>query len=145
MAATTAGAFKAYLEAQGLGVPVFRDGPRPGQALPYIVVQEGIDYVRHPTANGDYGDPGAELVVREMVQVDVVQQARRQAGGSAPSAENYSLAERVMRLCHRPGLTGPGNSQVSGVQLMGARREPIADNGVRHSITVLVTRTLQEA
>ncbi|KJK55644.1 hypothetical protein [Saccharothrix sp. ST-888] len=144
MPATTSGAFRAFLTAQlGPGVPVFRDGPRPGQLLPYVVVQEGTSYTPHPAVNGDYGDPARELVVQELVQVDVVQQARQQAAGAAPSGEDYTLAERVMWLCSQPRITGPGTSHVNGVQLQAAHREPIADNVVRHVITVLVTRTLQ--
>jgi hypothetical protein len=143
MAATTAGAFRAYLAPLLSDVPVFRDGPADGQALPYVVVQEGTNYIPHPTANGDQGDPAADIVVQELVQVDVIQQARTQAGGLAPSAEDYTLAERVMWLCSQPLVAGPGTSRINGVKFMTAHREPIDDNAVRHVISVLVTRTLQ--
>ncbi|WP_369183327.1 hypothetical protein [Streptomyces sp. Y1] len=144
MAQTTAGAIRAYLAPLLGTVPVFRDGPRPGQALPYVVVQEGTNYIPHPTANGDYGDPTRQLTIQEMVQVDVVQQARQQAKGTAPDAEDYQLAERLMWLCSQPLVPGPGGSQLTAVQFMTAHREPIADNIVRHVITVMVTRTLQK-
>ncbi|MFF9643680.1 hypothetical protein [Kitasatospora aureofaciens] len=144
MPQTTAGSFRAYLAPLLPGVPVFRDGPRPGQALPYVVVQEGTNYLPHPTANGDYGDPTRQITIQEMVQVDVIQQARQQAKGTAPDAENYQLAERVMWLCSQPLVPGPGSSQINAVQFTAAHREPITDNVVRHVITVMVTRTLQK-
>jgi hypothetical protein len=144
MAATTAGAVRAYLTAAGLTVPVLRDGARPGQALPYVVVQEGTNYVPSPTANGDYGDPARELVIQELVQVDVVQQARDQAKGIAPAGEDYQLAERVMWLLSQPTITGPGTSAVTAMRFQSAQRLPAAGNVVRHVITVLVIRTLQK-
>jgi hypothetical protein len=143
MAATTAGAFRAYLTPLIDPVPVFRDGPADGQPLPYVVVQEGTNYLPHPTANGDYGDPARELVIEELVQVDVIQQARTQAAGLAPNAEDYTLAEHVMWLCSQPLVQGPGTSRINGVRFMTAHREPIDDNTTRHVISVLVTRTLQ--
>ncbi|OKJ06823.1 hypothetical protein [Kitasatospora sp. CB01950] len=143
MAATTAGAFRAWLGPQVAPVPVVRDGASPGQPLPYIAVQEGTNYLNHPTANGDYGDPDRDLVIQEMVQVDVVQQARTQDAGGAPNAEDYTLVPRVIRLCSGPFQAGPAGSVVNGVQFISARREPIVDNVVRTSITVLVTRTLE--
>ncbi|MGW1174554.1 hypothetical protein ACWD4P_12640 [Kitasatospora sp. NPDC002543] len=144
MAATTSGSFRAYLTPLISPVPVFRDGPAEGQPLPYVVVQEGTNYALHPTANGDYGDPNRVVTIQELVQVDVVQQARTQAGGTAPSTEDYQLAERVMWLCSQPVVPAPGSSDMVAVQFQTAHREPIADNAVRHVITVLVTRTLQK-
>lgn len=143
MAATTSGAIKAHIESLGLGVPVFRDGPRPGQALPYIVVSEGLD-ITPAAAQGDYGDPARERVVAEMVQVDVVQAARTPAAGRAPNAEQYGLAERVYaaldgaRLPQHP-------APVSGVVVREMRRLPIRDNVLRHAITAHVYRQLQAA
>ncbi len=144
MAATTAGSFRTYLTPLIPGVPVFRDGPAEGQPLPYVVVQEGTNYIPHPTANGDDGDPDRSLTVQELVQVDVVQQARTQAGGGAPNAEDYEIAERVMWLCSQPLVPGPGASALTAVKFQTAHREPIAENIARHVITVLVTRTLQK-
>jgi hypothetical protein len=144
MAATTAGSFRAYLAPLLDGVPVFRDGPAEGQPLPYVVVQEGTNYAPHPTANGDYGDPNRVVTIQELVQVDVVQQARTQAGGGAPNTEDYQLAERVMWLCSQPVVPGPGSSDIDAVQFTAAHREPITENIARHVITVTVTRTLQK-
>ena len=76
MAATTSSAIKARLESLGFGIPVFRDGPRPGQAEPYIVVQEGLPAARDLRAAGDFGDPAADIEIAETVIVDLVQQAR---------------------------------------------------------------------
>ncbi|MFD7410151.1 hypothetical protein [Kitasatospora purpeofusca] len=144
MSATTAGGFRAYLTPLLGGVPVFRDGPAEGQPLPYVVVQEGTNYAPHPGANGDYGDPNRELTIDELVQIEVVQQARTQAGGIAPNVEDYDLGDTVMWLCDQPVVPAPGTSRITAVKFMTAHREPIADNAVRHVITVQVTRTLQK-
>jgi hypothetical protein len=143
MAATTAGSFRAYLTPFLDGFLVSRDGPAEGQPLPYVVVQEGTNYAPHPTANGDDGDPGRTLTIQELVQVDVIQQARTQAGGGAPSTEDYDVAEHVMWLCSQSLLPGAPTA-VTSVKFQAAHREPIVDNIVRHVITVLVTRDLKK-
>ncbi|MGD1220001.1 hypothetical protein AB9Q10_16410 [Streptomyces krungchingensis] len=142
MAATTAGAIKARLEALQFGVPVFRDGPREGQAEPYIVVQEGLPAGLARTGNGDFGDPDAELIIDETVTVDLVQQARVRTGaGTTRNAERYGLAESIAHALHgRPLPAHP--ARVTAVRVDGIDRIPIADNRVRHSITVQVTRAL---
>lgn len=142
MAASMSGAIKAHLEALAFGVPVFRDGPRTGQAEPYIVVQEGLPATRNLRAAGDFGDPNAEIPIVETVVVDLVQQARVKTGPKTTRVtERYGLAEAIgaaLHGCRLPASPAP----VTAVRLVDIDRIPIADNKVRHSITVEVHRTL---
>ncbi|MBZ3909422.1 hypothetical protein [Streptomyces acidiscabies] len=142
MAATTSGAIKAYLESLSFGVPVFRDGPREGQAEPYVVVQEGIPAGLDTIANGDFGDPNAEINIAETVIVDLVQRARVQTGAATTKVtERYGLAEAIAHALH--GCTLPAHpAKVTAVRVQDIDRIPIEDNRVRHSITVTVRRTL---
>lgn len=142
MAATTSGAIKARLEALGSGVPVFRDGPRPGQAEPYIVVTEGVSTGLDTRGNGDFGDPAAEIQITEIVTVDLIQRARTKTGAAtARNAERYGLAEVIAHALH--GCTLPDHpAPVHAVRVQDIDRIPIADNVVRHSITVAVHRQL---
>ncbi len=142
MAATTAGAIKARLEGLQFGVPVFRDGPRTGQAEPYIVVQEGLPATIDLTAAGD---AGADAQVNETVVVDLVQRARVKTGASTTkNAERYGLAEAIAAALH--GTTLPAHpAKVTSVRVQDIDRIPIEDNRVRHSITVTVRRALLTA
>ena len=141
MAATTSGAIKARLEGLQFGVPVFRDGPREGQAEPFIVVQEGMP-AGLDTGNGDYGDPAAEINIVETVTVDLVQHARVKTGAATTkNTERYGLAEAIAHALH--GCTLPAHpAKVTAVRVESIDRIPIADNKVRHSITVQVHRVL---
>ncbi|WP_405554337.1 hypothetical protein [Streptomyces sp. NBC_01171] len=141
MAASTAGAIKARLEALGFGVPAFRDGPREGQDEPYIVVQEGMP-AGLDTGNGDFGDPTAEINIVETITVDLVQRARVQTGARTTKVtERYGLAEAIAHALH--GCTLPAHpAKVTAVRLQDIDRIPIEDNRVRHSITVQVHRVL---
>ena len=142
MAASMSGAIKARLESLAFGVPVFRDGPRPGQAEPYIVVQEGLPATRNLTAAGDFGDPDAEIPIVETIVVDLLQQARVKTGPKTTRVtERYGLAEAIgaaLHGCQLPAAPAP----VTAVRLVDIDRIPIEDNKVRHSITVEVHRTL---
>lgn len=142
MAATTSGAIKAYLEGRGFGVPVFRDGPREGQSAPFIVVQEGIPAGLDTVANGDFGDPNAEINISETVIIDLVQRARVQTGAATTKVtERYGLAEAIAHALHC--CTLPAHpAKVTAVRVTAIDRIPIADNRVRHSITVTVRRIL---
>ncbi|MGJ5895150.1 hypothetical protein ACSCBZ_24820 [Streptomyces niveiscabiei] len=142
MAATTSGAIKAYLEARGFGVPVFRDGPRQGQGEPFIVVQEGIPAGLDTIANGDFGDPNAEINIAETVIVDLVQRARVQTGAATTKVtERYGLAEAIAHALHGCTLSAHP-AKVTAVRVQDIDRIPIEDNRVRHSITITVRRTL---
>ncbi|MEU7431087.1 hypothetical protein AB0B07_09550 [Streptomyces sioyaensis] len=141
MAATTEGALKARLESLAFGVPAFRDGPREGQAPPYIVIEQQ-DIQLNTAANGDFGDPDADLAVVEILTVDLIQHARTKTGArTARNAERYGLAETIAVALH--GCSLPAASfPVTAVRVRDIDRFPIADNRIRHSITVEVHRPL---
>ena len=139
MAASTAGAVKARLESLAFGVPVFRDGPRKGQAEPYIVVQEGLPATIDLTAAGDAGD---DPQINETVVVDLVQQARVQTGPRTTKVtERHGLAEAIASALHGGPLPAHP-AKVTSVRVQDIDRSPIEDNKVRHSITVTVRRAL---
>lgn len=144
MAATTSGAIKAYVETLGLSLPVFRDGPRPGQAPPYAVVTEAQSIGLSLSGNGDYGDPDAPVLVVEVATVDVIQHARVKSGAAtARNVERYGLVETLARRLH--GCTLPAHpAPVTAVRVQAIDRFPIADNLVRSSIAVAITRRLLE-
>lgn len=146
MAATLAGAFKAYIEQGGLGLAVYRDGaPTAGNGppWPHVVVQDGIAFA--DLMHGDYGDPDAEAAVMETVQVDLFQHARAIASPThAPSTENYSLPRRLARLLRGTGVQRHTPVHVHGTRIVNAMRWPIADNVLRHTWTVNVYGTDQE-
>lgn len=148
MSATTAGAMKAYLEAQGRGVPWFRDGaPRDADGAllttyPFGVVQEGIGY--DAEQHGDTDDLDAHDGTRELVQLDLYQLARGPVGanGRAPVVERYDLPpliERDLRHAAR-GLQTHAPFRVYGATLQGGQRWPISGNVVRHTWTLLLRR-----
>lgn len=142
MAASTAGAIKVRLESLQFGVPVFRDGPRQGQTEPYIVVQEGMPAGMDTVANGDFGDPDAEINIVETVVVDLVQQARIKTGPRTTKVtERYGLAEAIAYALHGHALPAHP-AKVTAVRVQDIDRIPIADNKVRHSITVQVHRVM---
>lgn len=142
MAATTSGAIKARIESLGLNVPVFRDGPREGQAPPFVVVTEALSTAMDVGGNGDFGDPAAVLSIVEKVAVDLVQNARIKAtAATAPNAERYGLAETIAHQLHgRPLPAHP--AKVTAVKVTDIDRFPISDNRVRASITVEIHRQL---
>jgi hypothetical protein len=142
MAATTSGAIKASLESLAFGVPVFRDGPRPGQDCPYIVVTEALSTGLDTQANGDFGDPAAELNIVETCTVDLVQHARVKTGAATTkTVERYGLAEAIAHALHGHPLPAHP-AKVTAVRVTDLDRFPIADNRVRHSITVQIHRQM---
>ncbi|MFJ4918141.1 hypothetical protein [Streptomyces sp. NPDC088726] len=142
MAATTSGAIKARIESLGFNVPVFRDGPREGQACPFVVVTEALSVGMDVGGNGDFGDPAAVLSIVEKVAVDLVQSARAKTGAAtAASVERYGLAEAIAHQLHgRPLPAHP--AKVTAVRVTDIDRFPISDNRVRTSITVEIHRQL---
>ncbi|MFF7879114.1 hypothetical protein ACFZDM_33375 [Streptomyces californicus] len=141
MAATTSGAVKARLESLAFGVPVFRDGPREGQACPFVVVTEALS-VGMDTGHGDFGDPGAELTIVEKVAVDLIETARTKAtAGTARATERYGLAEAIAHALHGHPLPAHP-AKVTAVRVTDLDRFPIADNRIRTSITVQIHRVL---
>lgn len=142
MSATTEGAIKTFLEGLGTGVPFFREGPREGQAPPYGVIQR--ETIRlNSVANGDFGDPNADLSVVEVLTVDLIQPARvKTSARVAANAERYGLAEvyaAALRGCTLPAAPSP----ITAVRVLDVDRFPVADNRIRESITVEVHRRLR--
>lgn len=145
------GAVKAWLEGLGLGVAVYRDGAPVANlpdgtrgvavALPFIVVQEGIGYTSD--LHGDTDAAGSHLGVRELVQVDLYQTARTVAGGKAPNAEDYALADALMVAFARGAAAGLGAHapwHIYGVKVDTGQRAPTTDNRTRHTWTLRVSR-----
>jgi hypothetical protein len=139
MAASTAGALKAYLEAQGLGVSVYRDTAPETASLPYITVTESISVTPDAAFNA-FDDPQGH--VREVVQVDIWQQWRDPDTNAL--VESYSLPDAVTL-----ALTGSRLSSAPtptpGVTLQGVRRllePPDEPSVVHHAITVELRRQL---
>ncbi|NUR66136.1 MAG: hypothetical protein HOQ47_10275 [Streptomyces sp.] len=142
MAATTAGAIKARLESLGTSVPFFRDGPREGQEPPFGVITEAVSIGLDTRANGDFGDPNAEINIIETATVDIIQNARTKANARvAPNVERYGLAELFATALHGHPLPAHP-AKVTAVHATDIDRFPIEGNRVRHSITVTIHRGL---
>ncbi len=134
MAATTAGAVKAYLEAQSLGVAVFRGQAPAGQAMPYVTVDEGVSIV--PDLSGDFGSANP-ITGRETADVHVWQAERTGLTG-----ESYTLAPAVRRAMHGANLTA-SPTKVYGVRVVGGQRLTEPDNDLVHDVvTVEISRAL---
>lgn len=141
MAASMGGAWKAYLESLGTGVPWFRDGkPVDRDEDRWGVVQEGVGYAHE--LHGDDADPGAHVGVSEVVQLDLWQKARGPvAGGRAPVLEDYALPDvldAAIRLPQRLQTFAPW--RVYGVTGVTRQRWPISNNLLRTTWSVTVRR-----
>ena len=136
MAATTAGALKAYLEAQGLGVTVFRDRAREDQAFPYLTVTEGIAVTPEETFNA-FDDEDGHVV--ELAQVDVWQTWRND---DRTIAESYTLADAVALALNGAILTTLPNYVGAARVASVVRLLEVEENVVHHAVTVEVRRTL---
>lgn len=137
MAASMAGAVKAFAEGLGLGVSFYRDTAPEGESYPYGTIREQIALVPE-TAFSQYDDVDGH--VRELVQVDLWQQKKDPATGAR--VEDFTLADRLvngLRGAQLPDAPYP----VSGVEVLGAPRIPDPDaNVVHHALTIAVHRTL---
>lgn len=150
MAATTAGAFKAFLESLGLGLPVYRDGlpvirweDRGGQRVavhaspPAIVVQDGISLT--DDASGDYGDDDAAVTGVELVQVDLFQLAREQVSPTTTrNTEDPELVRTLRRALRGLGIARYAPVPVYGTKVADGQRWAISDNVARHTFNVTV-------
>lgn len=138
MAATTAGAVKALLEAQGLGISVHRDQAPDNQTLPYVSVTESVSLT--PDQGGDLGDTRATRYVTELVQVDLWQHWRDPSSGAM--SESYTLPSAIVAALQGASLpTAP--TRVYGVTVDSVVRLLERDtNLTHHAITVRVRRAL---
>lgn len=149
MSASLGGAVKAYLEAQSLGVPIFRDQAPRGQSYPYITVQEGIGIDEEPSANAFSGDHR----VRELVQIDLWMQRHSPATNAV--TESYTLPDALCRAVNGAALDA-APMKVYGMKLVGRTRlfgttravsrgqsTPVESSGtIHHVITAEVRREL---
>ena len=147
MAATAAGAIKAYVEGLGLGLSVYRDGaPKDAEgniaaAYPHAVVQDGI--ATTPQAHGDYDDPTGHQATTELVQVDLYQLARRldpATQGRTVVAERYDLPDALAAALTGTGIQQHAPWRVYGTRVQSGQRWPVEDNVVRHTWTVAIER-----
>jgi hypothetical protein len=102
MAASTTGALKAFLEAQGLGISVYRDQAPAGTARPYLTVNEAVAVTMDPL------EDGAASTVVEEATVDIWMDWKNPATGAL--SESYTLPGAVIRAIHGARLASIGTS-----------------------------------
>lgn len=143
MAATTAGALKAYIESLGLSLSAYRDEVPEEKSPPYVRIHEAISIT--PRQSGDFSDHTAQQHATEEAQLDLFQQARDLSQPTRPVTENYGLADTLVAKLHGARLP-VAPKHVYGVRVLNATRFPNApdddDNVVRHLITVALDRAL---
>ena len=136
MAASSAGALKARIEALGLGLAAYRDRPSEDTAKPYVSIVEGIDL-----RPDESGDNGAGATGRELVQVDLWQQYRHPTTNAL--TESYTLAADLAKGLHGVSLANVGSSRVYNCRVQGSVRLLERDTNTVHSaITVELSRVL---
>lgn len=137
MAATSAGALKAYIERGGFGLQAFRSRPVADAPLPYVTVQEALSVT--PVADGHGGARhGNRRSVTEQVQVSLWQRLR--TDGALPG-EDYFLPAALED--YLDGATLPdAPTRVFGVTITQSNRQedPNGVNVVQHAITVNIHR-----
>ena len=134
MAATTAGAVKAFLEAQGLGVSVYRDQAPEDPPFPHVTVREMVSVTVDP--HGDFAASG----VTELAQVDVWQQWRNPSTRAV--TESYTLADAVIKRLHGAVLTA-APKHAYGCRVVGATRLIEQDENVAHTaVTIEIRRDI---
>lgn len=137
MAASTAGALKAFLEAQGLGISVYRDRAPEGPTFPYATVHEAISVSPEPAFNAD-DDPQGH--VTEQAQVSIWQRSRNP--DTLAKTESYTLPDAICLALTGAVLTAlptyGGHVRVQG------RTRLLEDEGttIHDAVTVEVRRTL---
>jgi hypothetical protein len=107
VSASTAGALKAFLEAQSLGIAVYRDQAPENQALPYVIVNEAV------AMTPDALEDGASGTVREEVTVDVWMAWKDVTTGLR--TESYTLPSAVARVLQGARLNVIGTAVVYAV------------------------------
>lgn len=136
--ATSSGALKQYIEAQGLGLSAYRDNAAEGAVLPYVRIHEEI--TKTPRRSGDFGDQAAEVLVTEEVQLDLFQPYKNDSNAVV---EVYPLTDQLVRKLHGAHLASFYTKRVAGVRVLNSTRFLNEDeNVVRHLITVALDRAL---
>lgn len=135
MAASTSGALKAFIEAQGLNISVYRDRAPVNQALPYITVSEAVAIIP------DQLEDGAASTVREEATVDVWMAWKDKTAGTI--AESYTLPGAVAKaLQGQPLPAAPTRAYAVIVHRVGPRLVDEEENVVHVPIQVEVWRAL---
>lgn len=133
-AASTSGAIKQFLEAQGLGISVYRDRAPQGAAPPYVTVSEAV------AITPDVLEDGAASTVREEVTVDVWMPWRTSTGGIA---ESYTLPGAVAKALQGQALpAAPTRAYAVIVHRVGPRLPDEEENVVHVPIQADVWRAL---
>ncbi len=148
MAQTTTGALKALIEPAGLGLSVHRDRVAPGEAKPYVTIQEQIAFV--PDPGGPTFDRNTPPGFVEHVQIDLWQVWRKTAAGDNTKIEDRTLARRLVaavqgkRLYVSPSSDGTINgARTWAVRVINMLRIVEEDNNtVHHAITVTIAQEL---
>lgn len=139
MSATTAGALKAFLETQSLGVSIHRDRPPASTAEPFITISEAISVTPEPAFN-QHDDPDGH--VSELAQVDIWQKWRTDTN---TIGENYTLVDAVC-LALRGVRLSTAPTHVSGISVLNRVRLVEQDTNIVHdAITVRVRRVLRRS
>lgn len=141
MASTTGGALKVYLETQSLGVSIFVRSPPPAQALPYVVIHEGIASSIDGTEDGGAALGGGSPVSEEL-QVDLFMYADTPSSGAR--VESYTLPYALARSLAGAslGTFGSPARRIYGCHLTDGPRElDTADaNIIRKTYAVVLRR-----
>lgn len=137
MAASTAGAIKAKVEAAGLGLAAFRDEAPASQALPYVTIDESISL--QPELGFNPLDDAAGHV-SEVVQVDLWQQWRDLATRAV--TESYTLPGQLIRALHGVRLPASPKLVFECEVSHSIRMLERNDNLVHHAITVRIRRLM---
>jgi hypothetical protein len=137
MAASTAGALKAFLEAQGLGISVYRDQAPEGPTFPYVTVHEAISVSPEPAFNSN---DDAEGHVIEQVQVSIWQRSRHP--DTLAKTESYTLPDAICLALTGARLTAMP-TYGGHVRVQGRTRLPEDEGTIIHdAVTIEVRRTL---
>lgn len=120
MAASTAGALKALIEAGGFGISAYRDEAPGGTAPPYVTILERIALVPDGI-DGRYDRASGPHSGRETVQVDIWEQWRDPTTHAL--TESYTLSDALTRLLDGAALP-VAPTHVWGVKFISGRRLP---------------------
>lgn len=146
LAAGTYGALKAYIEAQGLGVSIYKDAAPPSTTdpvtkllkVPYCTVVEDVSATSDSREDGGSGSGGSSYIT-ELVQLDLWMNWRDSA--------DKSLEDRVLAASLHRKLDGCtldlAPTRVYNVQVQNRIRLVERDNNLIHvAFTLAVRRQL---
>jgi hypothetical protein len=140
MAATTAGALKALIEAGGLSLSAYRDEAPDDTTLPYVTITERIALVPNGVdGRYDRSSSSGPHTGNETVQVSLWEQWRHPT--TKALTESYTLSDALVRLLDGAALaTAP--THVWGVRFLSSRRLPpeLESNLVQTALTLVVVR-----